>query len=293
MGSIRQEAGNPRILFYLFFMVLILGFLTSCSGSQVQKSQAKGVYHVVKKGETAFSIARAYSINLQDLAEVNNIRDISALKEGEVIFVPDADQVIDDVMVRAGKAYAGRDASPEPGKLPPDLLKPGEKTDRTETPAGPGPLPAQEPHTVVPAPKAVEKPSDFEKQGDIKPDKDRFIWPVKGVVKSRFGIQPDKTYHNWIKIICPPGARIKAAASGTVIFSAGLKDFGETVIIRHAGDFATVYTHLKKRQVKADRNVKKGDLIALAGEKDDTGDTYVNFEIRIKGKARNPLFYLP
>ena len=112
-------------------------------------------------------------------------------------------------------------------------------------------------------------------------------------MKTRFGIQPNKTYHNWIKIVCPAGTQVRAAAAGTVIFSANLKDFGETIIIRHANDFATVYTHLKKRYVKADQNIKKGEAIALAGEIDEAGDTYINFEIRHKGKARNPLFYLP
>jgi lipoprotein NlpD len=124
-------------------------------------------------------------------------------------------------------------------------------------------------------------------------EKGRFAWPVRGTVKTRFGIQPNKTYHNWIKITCPAGTRVKAAASGTVIFSANLKDFGETVIIRHANDFATVYTHLRKRSVRAYQDVGKGQTIGHAGRTDEAGETYFNFEIRIKGKARNPLFYLP
>ena len=120
-----------------------------------------------------------------------------------------------------------------------------------------------------------------------------FIWPVRGSVKTRFGIQPNKTYHNWIKIVSPTGAKVKAAASGTVIFSSLLKNYGETIIIRHKDNFATVYTHLKKRYVKTDQNVKKGEVLAIVAEKDDAGETYINFEIRLKGKARNPLFFLP
>lgn len=127
----------------------------------------------------------------------------------------------------------------------------------------------------------------------IKPDKNRFIWPVRGAVKSSFGIQPNKTYNNWIKIVSKPGAKVKAAAKGTVIFSSYLKNYGETIIIRHRDNYATVYTHLKKRYVKIDRDVKKGEPIAMLGEKDETGKVYMNFEIRLKGKARNPMIFLP
>ena len=57
-----------------------------------------GVYHLVKKNETVQMIAQAYNIRLQDLVEINNITDINSVKEGSVIFIPAANQVIDDVM---------------------------------------------------------------------------------------------------------------------------------------------------------------------------------------------------
>ncbi len=87
-----------HLLFSSLLIFLALLFIPSCSGTQVQKEPAKGVYHRVKKGETAWSIARAYRIKLQDLAEINDISDPNLLKEGAVIFIPDANQVIDDVM---------------------------------------------------------------------------------------------------------------------------------------------------------------------------------------------------
>lgn len=294
-----------------FYLVLLLAAaiallsLISCAGSPVKKGTAKGVYHIVKKGETAYSIARAYSVSLQDLAEVNNISDVSNIKEGSVIFIPDANQVIDDVMVSARKAdeTKPRDASViNPADTGPSAS--GKPADRTLAKTA-GPNPEQPGDPGVEAAKIPAAPSPGEEgktrtgqkpllsENEVRMEKGSFAWPVKGTVKTRFGIQPNKTYHNWIKIVCPAGAKVKAAAGGTVIFSAGLKDFGETIIIRHANDFATVYTHLKKRYARADQSVKKGEAVALAGEIDEAGDAYLNFEIRLKGKARNPLFYLP
>ena len=39
--------------------------------------------------------------------------------------------------------------------------------------------------------------------------------------------------------------------------------------------------------------VKKGEIIAMIGDKDEDGDAFMNFEIRIKGKAVDPLLFLP
>jgi lipoprotein NlpD len=290
----------------LFLSIAALLLPVGCANSQVQKSQASGVYHIVKKGETLYSIARAYSTSLQDLAEVNNIGDIASIRDGAVIFIPHADQVIEDVMVSAGKAAAdggkekkARDVKPSGGEKPSpsgEALPLQEKT--SPKPAGLAKPSRPDTGAVLPAPKSdktavpggEKAPVSEEK---VVMEKGRFAWPVRAEVKTRFGIQPNKTYHNWIKIVCPGGTRVKAAASGTVIFSANLKDFGETVIIRHANDFATVYTHLGKRSVRADQDVGKGQTIGHAGRTDEAGETYFNFEIRLKGKARNPLFYLP
>lgn len=296
----------------LFLAVFILFVFASCAGSQMRQSPAKGVYHIVKKGETAYSIARAYSIGLQDLAEANNIIDLSLIKEDTVVFIPDADQVIDDVSMSAGKG--GSEANQDTGKKKAKVSdrknhsvsevtqQSGKKLLEKQVmaePAGDGaaaPFPAATEKNGL---KKEEKILAKEKKVDLKREKGRFIWPVKGTVKTRFGIQPNKTYHNnsWIKIVCPAGTKVKAAAGGTVIYSttlkSSLKSFGETIIIRHDNGFATVYTHLKKRYVTQDQNVKKGQVIALVGEVDETGDAYINFEIRHKSKPRDPLFHLP
>jgi len=301
IDHVRSGIGSLCFKVILLILPVMLALLMSCSAPQIQKSQTRGVYHVVKKGETAYSIARAYSISLQDMAEINNIGDVSSIKEGMVIFIPDANQVIDDVMAQAGKSGTGlkRDLSENEEASPPPLNgKKAEKPLLSDKATPSKPVLPESPVADSPggvAPSRGDKPVVPESQDIVKMEKGKFAWPVNGVVKTRFGIQPSKPYHNnsWIKITCAEGAKIRAAALGTVIFSAGLKDFGETVIIRHSNDFATVYTHLKKRSVKQDQRVKKGDVIAQAGEKDEAGEVYIHFEVRQKGKARNPLFYLP
>jgi len=52
----------------------------------------------VRSGETLWSIARAYDIKIQELAEANNITDPKLIGQNSIIFIPEANQVIDDVI---------------------------------------------------------------------------------------------------------------------------------------------------------------------------------------------------
>lgn len=314
-----------HLLFSSLLIFIALLFIPSCSGTRVQKEPAKGVYHRVKNGETAWSIARAYRIKLEDLAEINDISDPNLLKEGSVVFIPGANQVIDDVMTyvknldAASKTAAKTDGSDEvKGSAKIINEKKGKSSSETKPVADkkiePSSASSEMPQEVkieyrdelkqTDATQAIKLPGEkIESEPKVKPrvaekeqiklEKKLFIWPVNGRVKTRFGIQPNKTFHNWIKIVSVAGSEVKAAASGNVIFSSKLKGYGQTVIVRHENSFTTVYTHLKKINVKADQNIKKGEKIALVGDIDKTGDAYINFEIRLQGKARNPLFFLP
>ena len=123
----------------------------------------------------------------------------------------------------------------------------------------------------------MKKKENGEKAEEIQFDKNRFIWPVKGKVISRFGIQPNRMYFNGIRIAAGEETAVQAAADGMVIFSAPLKDYGETIIIKHEDQYATVYSHLGTRTVRGDTRVKKGDRIAFLGKAGEQGGTLSPF----------------
>jgi lipoprotein NlpD len=129
-------------------------------------------------------------------------------------------------------------------------------------------------------------------QKDSVIQKEKFIWPLRGKVISHYGPQANGMYYNGIRIETPKEASINAAAGGHVIFSALLKDYGETVIIKHENNYATVYTHLSKRLVRVDQLVKRGEKIALIMP-NSTGIGFIDFEIRINNKAKDPLLFMP
>jgi lipoprotein NlpD len=316
MGKIKSSL-LPAVL-----ILLVLSLVVSCFKPQIQKSQTMGVYHLVKKNETVQMIARAYKVPLQNLVEANNITNVNQVKEGSIVFVPSANQIIDNIgeYVNANDNAAKVRTKDDSADNVKDLAKNKDIKEIKNTPVKPvvkfniKALHIAQYTPVLQWPTAAgEKPAPVKTvrnkqlsdeknepeakapkpQEKIQTEKNKFIWPAQGSVKTQFGIQPNKTYHNWIKIVSTAGTKVKAAAAGTVIFSSNLKNYGETIIIRHKESYATVYTHLKKRYVRMDQNVKKGETVALLGEKDDDGNAYMNFEVRLKGNARNPLFFLP
>ena len=88
------------------------------------------------------------------------------------------------------------------------------------------------------------------------------------------------------------GETVKAAASGTVVYSgSGLRGYGELVIIQHAGNFLSAYGHNRKLFVTEGDFVRLGEKIATMG-KTESKEVNLYFEIRQRGKPVNVLNYL-
>jgi len=143
-----------------------------------------------------------------------------------------------------------------------------------------------------PQPKSLRLKGGADDAKALPPGGRRFIWPVKGRVVSKYGLQPGGMFYNGIKIVGRPDRPVVAVAPGVVIYSSTLKDYGETVIIKHAGQFATVYTHLSERTVNLDNRIKQGGKLGLMSAVEGKSEGFMTFELRYKNKAVNPLRYL-
>ena len=81
---------------------------------------------------------------------------------------------------------------------------------------------------------------------------------------------------------------------GKVIFSSLLEGYGNTIIIQHKNNYATVYANNKKNLVKKGKWVKRGQNVAEVGLSSGKSNVpYLHFQIRKWNRPRNPLFYLP
>ncbi|MDZ4164714.1 MAG: LysM peptidoglycan-binding domain-containing M23 family metallopeptidase [Smithellaceae bacterium] len=257
-------------------------------------STQPGVYHQVRPGETLWSIAQAYQVRVQELAGINRIKTPESLEAGSVIFIPGARSVVD----KAPKDQPTFSRLPPPAGMslkekPPPSLPPSEEIRIGEAPPEGGRLGGSRDDATKPEVRVMPQPPRSREEAELPVDKKRFTWPLRGELKTRFGMQPNGMYFNGIKIAAAEGSPVTAAATGVVIFSSALKDYGETVIIRHDDNFATVYTNLGSRLVKMSDQVKGGDQIAHLENPEKKGSTILNFEIRYKNKAYNPLLFLP
>ena len=84
-----------------------------------------------------------------------------------------------------------------------------------------------------------------------------------------------------------------AAADGKVVYAgAGLRGYGNLIILKHNNTFLTAYAHNQTLLVKEDQSVKKGQKIAEMGST-DSDRVKLHFEIRRSGKPVDPARYLP
>jgi murein DD-endopeptidase MepM/ murein hydrolase activator NlpD len=121
----------------------------------------------------------------------------------------------------------------------------------------------------------------------------RFSWPVRGGdISSGFGMR-NGVMHDGIDIRAPRGTPVRAADRGVVIFSGRQRGYGNVVIIRHDGHYATVYGHNTLNLVRVGDRVARGEIVATMGRTGDATGSNVHFEVRRDNLARNPLEYLP
>ena len=142
---------------------------------------------------------------------------------------------------------------------------------------------------ITPLKATMERPGLPDK---AEKGKEGFIWPVAGNVTSKFGPRGE-TFHDGIDISAPEGSPIHAIENGEVIYSDQLRGYGNLVIIRHPGGFASVYAHNQNNSVREGQKVARGEKIGEVGSTGRASAPHLHLEIRKDNIAQNPLFYLP
>ena len=95
-----------------------------------------------------------------------------------------------------------------------------------------------------------------------------------------------------IDIAGTQGQQIRSAAAGTVIYvGEEVRGYGKLILISHNDYTITAYAHNDTLLVQKDQKVQAGQVIATMGSS-DTDSVKLHFEVRLNGKAVDPLPYL-
>ncbi|MCU9849725.1 DUF5930 domain-containing protein [Defluviimonas sp. WL0024] len=88
------------------------------------------------------------------------------------------------------------------------------------------------------------------------------------------------------------GSPILATADGTVIHAGWESGYGNLVKIRHEFGIETRYGHMSKVRVNVGQKVSRGDRIGDMGNTGRSTGTHLHYEVRVNGKAINPMTYI-
>jgi murein DD-endopeptidase MepM/ murein hydrolase activator NlpD len=235
---------------------------------------------VVRPHDNVDTIASRYDVAESAVRRMNNIGARDSIHAGDVLRIPPGSERTRETVLREAdsrKIYA----------------QPRDTDYVEEHHLSPPPAPVRTAH-AVPAPRIAPHVSDSvpdEEQASYEPPSGdmRFVWPVSGHVISSFGASSSGERNDGINIAASEGAPVRAAAAGTVTYAGNeLRQYGNLIIIKHAGGYITVYAHEASIGVSKGDRVAQGQTIGTAGATGGVVRPEVHFEVRYQTKPVNP-----
>ena len=250
---------------------LVIPRYVSHSAPQAPAQTAAGeTVHIVAAGESLVGIARHHGVTLPALAKANNIQPNGKITIGDRLVVPGG----------------GHPVAARPTQAPaPQIAQP-----RTVSADKVASVPAQSARMATQEPDKTESVAKTAEAAGAMPS---FRWPVRGRVIAGFGPKTNGVQNDGINLAVPEGTPVKAADDGVVAYAGNeLKGYGNLVLIRHANGFVSAYAHASELLVKRGDTIKRGQVIANAGQTGNVTSPQLHFEIRKGSTPVDPTQYL-
>lgn len=269
---------------------------------RLKEGTQKKVVHVVKEGDSLWSIARANDMHVSDLLKVNPSIKGERLNIGQEINLVAHEPLI-NVMVTGEmtvneplpyKVIVKSDRSMWRGRE--QVKVKGENGERRVR------------YRLVMKNGAVVKKEVLQEQV-LKPAVDKVVikgtkyvvatrggsgklgWPISGKITSPYGKRWGRM-HTGIDIDGVKGQPVGAAESGVVVAIGWEGAYGKMIVIRHDNGLVTRYAHLSRYEVSVGQRVQRGDLIGRIGSTGRSTGSHLHFEVLNGGSFQNPLKYL-
>lgn len=224
-----------------------------------------GSIYTVQSGDSLIRIASQAGISVSSLKAANGLTQ-SNIRIGQKLRVPVANGALDGVRTASIPSRTGGNAA--------------SSTDASDY---------AEPRTTQQASRSGGTNVNTPKTTGIE----KLRWPARGQIMTSFGSNDNGIRNDGIDISLPKGTPVKAAENGIVIYAgSGLKEYGNTVLVRHDNGLVSVYGHASELIVERGDNVSRGQVVALSGMSGQASLPKLHFEIRKDAKPVDPLSYL-
>jgi murein DD-endopeptidase MepM/ murein hydrolase activator NlpD len=250
--------------------------------------QAKPLHvttYVVGAGDSLWSIANRFNVEIDTIFGSNPLRNPDVLKPGMALRVPNQDGIF--VTIRKGetvdqlaKKYKISAAKIRSVNAGADLaiLVPGRELF----------LPGAAPEATTSA--------DDDSKPVVKAEKNvsrGFRWPLIGKINSPFGwrrhpISRRRQFHTGMDIKGPRGRAIHAAKAGRVVYVGWMSGYGRTVVVNHGNGYSSFYAHCQTLNVRQGQAVTPNSVIASVGSSGRATGTHLHFEVRLNNRPINP-----
>lgn len=313
-GNPRQRRSNRKPAEKAAQSLIALLLLSTASGcatydmdaqrpvaAKARPFNGKTTTYRVAPGDTINSIARDFGVSAEAIIAANRMNDPNFLRPGQRILVPRTG-------VRSGQRtprIQNASATTRPARsrdLDAPYVDPRLEGARFYAFDGPRLKPGDDRQAAVEDiayqapvvdPDAAYEPPRKGSKSSVSKHAGNFIWPVRGKVIAGFGADDTGQHNDGINIAADPGAPVKAAEGGVVIYAGNqLRSYGNLLLIRHPSGYVTAYAHNDKLLVKVSDEVKRGQKIALVGSSGSVEVPQLHFEIRRGDKPVNPSDYL-
>jgi len=289
------------------FLCFVILFLSSCEKSNylapvVMRGQdvdleVKGDTKtiIVKDGYTLYSIARSEGVSVRSIIEINNLKPPFVIHNGDKLIVPSALIHI----VKEGDSLWSISSCYGVDLI---TIMHANNMERNEINIGkklfiPSRRNNQSKNCINKNNIAVNKKEKKDKSTNLNNNESNdavYIWPVKGKVSSKFGIQDKGMRNDGVNIIARKGQPVLAIQDGKVVYSGNaIQSFGNLILIKHNNNRTSAYAHVDDVKVVKGQLVKKGEQIAKVSNTGKVNKPQLHFEIRDNSGPLDPLKILP
>lgn len=239
------------------------------------ENAGKPGYYAVKPGDTLLRIGLDHGQSAKDLARWNNLENPNRIEVGQILRIEPpvlTGSVGPTAMPTAPVAPASAPAGTGVVTKPVTVAT----ANPVGTPIAPIGVPDKPPASSVSATGGAD-------------DEVNWMWPANGTVLAGF----DEVKNKGLDIGGKAGEPVLAAADGRVVYvGAGLRGYGNLIILKHNNTYLTAYAHNQTLLIKEDQSVRRGQKIAEMGSS-DADRVKLHFEVRRQGKPVDPVKYLP